>query len=54
MDITDKYITKSTVDLETTSMSEDETESEIDMPPLEEELELQNEPEYDTEEELGS
>ncbi len=45
--ICDKYITKSTVDIETASLSEDETESEI-------EYEGSEEPEYDTQEELGS
>ncbi len=56
--LTDTNITKSTVDLETTSMSEDETESESEKSLIgftnynEEPEEKPNEPEFDTEEPL--
>ncbi len=45
MEITGRYITKSTVDMETSSMSEDDSDSEIENLNLNEEE--PNEPEYD-------
>lgn len=48
LELTGRLITKSTLDLETTSMSESETDSEINMNTDEENY---NEPEFETEEE---
>ncbi len=46
LEVTDRYITKSTVDMETSSMSGNDSESEIENLNLDEE----GVPEYDTEE----
>ncbi len=43
----DSFITKSTVDLETTSMSEDETDSESEIESLNRDEEKSMEPEYE-------